>query len=252
MVYVIVLLFIIGTIFGSFFTVVGMRMPMNESIVKPRSHCTNCNHQLSFFELIPIISWVIQKGKCRKCGTAISIAYPLVEILTGFLFAIAFYEYGFSYEFFAMIIISSILVTIFISDFIYFVILDEVLIIGSILILILKYIYFGPKVLLYSIISGFVLFLFMYGIKFFGDRAYKTESLGGGDIKLAMFFGFTLGIRLSFISLVLGSLLALPYALYYVITKKNRQIPFGPFLISGMLIIFILQTKIVNFIDMIL
>lgn len=252
MVYILVLLFIIGAILGSFYTVIGMRLPNNESIIKPRSHCPNCQKTLAWYELIPIISWLIQRGKCRKCGTKISVTYLVIELLTGFLFAIAFYEYGYSYEFFAMLIISSILVTIYVSDFIYFVILDEILIIASILILLLKYLYFGPKVLIISLVSGFVMFTFMLIIKFIGDKAYKTESLGGGDIKLAMFFGFTLGVRLSFISLVLGSLMAFPYAIYYVIVNKEKQIPFGPFLISGMMIIFILQTKIINFIDMIL
>ena len=70
-------LFIIGTIFGSFYTVVGSRRPVNESIIKPGSHCTTCNHFLKWYELIPIISWVIQGGKCRKCKTKLSLIYPI-------------------------------------------------------------------------------------------------------------------------------------------------------------------------------
>ena len=80
-------LFIAGLVLGSFYTVVGLRGPLNKSIIKPRSHCENCNHQLSWYELIPVLSYIIQKGKCRCCNQKISIIYPLIEILCGFCFA---------------------------------------------------------------------------------------------------------------------------------------------------------------------
>lgn len=244
--------FLIGLVMGSFFTVVGLRVPLNESIISPRSHCDNCKKTLKWYELIPLISWIIEGGRCSKCHSKISVFYPIVELLTGFLFALSYRLYGISYEFFAMLVISSLLIVILVSDFKYLVILDIPLIISSILILILKWYYFGLKTLIFSLISGLVLFLFMFIIKFIGDKIFKRESLGGGDIKLAIFFGFTLGIRLSFMSLVLGSFLAFPYALYYVIKSKEKEIPFGPFLMIGMLIIFLLQSLISNFINLIL
>lgn len=252
MISVLIVLFISGLVLGSFYTVVGTRRPNNESIIKPRSHCTYCNHELKWYELIPLISFIIQGGKCRNCKKKLSFVYPLMELLTGILFALAFYLYGISYEFFAMLIISSLLVIIFVSDFKYMVILDGPLVICSILLLGLKYYYFGWKVLLISIVSGLVIFLFMMLIKFIGDRVFKQESLGGGDIKLATFFGFVLAIRLGFISLVVGCFVAFPYAIYSVFSNNNREIPFGPFLITGLLIVFLLATQITNFIDIIL
>lgn len=248
----IVLLFILGLIMGSFYTVIGLRRPRNESIVKPRSHCEVCNHILKWYELIPVFSWVIQKGKCRECHAKLSVVYPLIELLTACLFVLSYLLYGIEYEFFAMIIISSLLVIIFVSDFKYLVILDGPLFVSSILILLLKYFFFNGKTVFLSFISGIVLFGFMLVIRVVGDHVFKTESLGGGDIKLAGFFGFVLGIRLSFIALILGCFLAFPYAFYYVMAHKEREVPFGPFLITGLLIIFILQSLILNFIEILI
>lgn len=245
-------LFIVGLVMGSFYTVIGLRVPLNESIIIPRSHCDNCKKVLKWYELLPIISWVTQLGRCRNCHSKIPVFYPIIELLTGFLFALSYRLYGISYEFFAMLVISSLLIIIFVSDFKYLVILDVPLFISCILILGLKYFYFGFSTLLASLISGVVLFLFMFFIKLIGDKVFKRESLGGGDIKLAIFFGFALGIRLSFMSLVLGSFLAFPYALYFVVKNKEKEIPFGPFLMVGMLIIFLLQTLITDFINLII
>ena len=89
-----ILMFIIGTIFGSFYNVVGYRVPKEESIVYPSSHCPKCNHKLNFFELIPIISYIIQKGKCKKCKEKIGIFYPIFELITGILFTLTLKIYG--------------------------------------------------------------------------------------------------------------------------------------------------------------
>lgn len=92
----------------------------------------------------------------------------------------------------------------------------------------------------------------MYLVKLFGDKAFKRESLGGGDIKLAFFIGCTLGLRLAFVSLIIASFLALPYASYYVVNKQEREIPFGPFLITGVLITFMLSNQIRFVLDLIM
>ena len=118
-IYVMTLLFVLGLVMGSFYSVVGTRLPKGESIVKPRSHCENCNHILAWYELIPIVSYVIQLGRCRKCHTRLSIAYPLIELLNGFLFALSYALYGFSYEMIVFLIIVSLVILIFVSDFKY-------------------------------------------------------------------------------------------------------------------------------------
>ena len=237
-------MFIIGAVLGSFYMVVGDRLSNNESIVVPRSHCSKCNYILSWYELIPIVSYIIQRGKCKNCHTKLSISYMLIEILSGTLFALSYYLYGFNYEFFMSIIISSLLIIIYVSDFKYLIINDEPLIIAITLSIITNFVFLGTIKGLYLIISGLVMFIFMYLVKLFGDKAFKRESLGGGDIKLAFFIGCTLGLRLAFVSLIIASFLALPYASYYVVKKQEREIPFGPFLITGVLITFMLSNQI--------
>ena len=241
---IIVYMFIIGAVLGSFYMVVGDRLSNNESIVVPRIHCSKCNYILSWYELIPIVSYIIQRGKCKNCHTKLSISYMLIEILSGILFALSYCLYGFNYEFFMSIIISSLLIIIYVSDFKYLIINDEPLIIAITLSIITNFIFLGTIKGLYLIISGLVMFIFMYLVKLFGDKAFKRESLGGGDIKLAFFIGCTLGLRLAFVSLIIASFLALPYASYYVVKKQEREIPFGPFLITGVLITFMLSNQI--------
>ena len=250
-IYIMTLLFVLGLAMGSFYSVVASRMPRNESIVSPRSHCENCNHILKWYELIPVVSYVLQRGRCKKCNISLSISYPLIELLTGFLFSLSYALYGFSYEMIAFLTISSILVLIYVSDFKYLIILDEPLIIGSIIILGLKLYYFGFDTFTKSIFSGLIMFIFMLIVKLFGDKVFKRESLGGGDIKLVTFFGFVFGIRLSLASLVFGSFFAFPYAIYITLSKKDREIPFGPFLITALLVVFIYMDPIKNFMDLI-
>ncbi len=249
-IYIITLLFILGLVMGSFFSVVGTRIPKNESIIKPRSHCDNCNHVLKWYELIPVVSYVIQRGKCTKCKTKLSLYYPLIELLNGFLYSLSYALYGFSYEMIAFLIISSILIIIYVSDFKYMIILDEPLIIGSVIILVLKLYYFGFDTFNRSIFSGLIMFIIMLLIKLCGDKAFKRDSLGGGDIKLVTFFGFVFGVRLSLVSLVIGSFLAFPYAIYLTLSKKDREIPYGPFLISALLIVFVYMEPIKEFMDL--
>lgn len=249
-IYIMILLFVLGLVMGSFFMVVGSRLPKGESIIKPRSHCDECGHILKWYELIPVFSYVFQLGRCSKCKTKLSIAYPFIEILNGFLFSLSYALYGFSYEMIAFLIISCILVLVFVSDFMYMIILDEPLIIGSILILILKLYFFGFNTFTRSIYSGLIMFIFMLLVKLIGDKVFKRESLGGGDVKLVTFFGFVFGVRLSFISIVLGSFLAFPYAIFTSISKKDREVPFGPFLILALLLVFIYMEPIKEFLNL--
>ena len=107
---------------------------------------------------------------------------------------------------------------------------------------------FGFNASLYSFISAVIMFSFMLFIKLVGDKVFKKESLGGGDIKLALFIGATLGLKLSLISIVIASFVALPYAIYYVSKKEEKEVPFGPFLISATLITFYLMEPITNYI----
>jgi len=241
---VIVLIFIFGMVLGSFYNVIALRRPLNESIITPSSHCPACKHSLSWYELVPVISYILLLGKCKHCKKKISLLYPIVEFLTGFIFAVGYLKYDISYEFFALCIISSLSIITFISDFKFMVILDGPLIIASISLIILKYVYFGFRETALSLGSGIVLFLMFFAIKTLGDKIYKRESLGGGDVKLAFFIGISLGLQLSGISLICACLLAFPYAIYITFKSKKREMPFGPFLIAGVFITFIYMDAI--------
>lgn len=242
-------IFIIGTIMGSFFNVVAHRLSNNESIIKPGSHCESCQHLLKWYELIPIISFLIQGGRCRQCHTKLSWWYPLIEIITGLFYLYSYLYFGLSPDFFISLVISSVLVITCITDFNYLIILDEPLVIGSIFIIIITLITSGLVATLIAILSGLLLFFFMLLVKILGDKAFKRESLGGGDIKLSFFIGLSLGYKLAFVNLVLASLLTLPIAFYYLVKYKDREVPFGPFLIISNFIIFVFASPILEFID---
>lgn len=244
-----VYIFIMGLLFGSFYNVVGMRLPNNKSIIFPGSHCEKCNHKLSWYENIPLASYILLGGKCKNCHTKISIWYPAIELFTGMLFLISYYTFGLTPEFAIAIIISSLVSIIFVSDINYYIILDSPLIIGSILIIIIKLLTTTLTGTLLSIGSGVLIFAIMYSIMLLGNLIFKKESLGGGDIKLSFVAGLVLGPKLGILYIIFGAFLAFPYAIYITIRNKENMLPFGPFLISSLLIIYLDYNFFLNFIN---
>lgn len=245
-VYFTVIVFIFGTLLGSFYNVVGYRLPKGLSIIKPGSFCPKCHHSLRWYELVPVFSFLIQKGKCRECKCKISWFYPTIELATGILFALSYLIFGFGAEFLISIIIASFFVIVIVSDTNYLIIPDEVTIFLSVLIILVKFIGFGVKVGIESILSGAFLFVIMYLIMLLGNRLFKKESLGGGDIKLMFFVGTILSPLNGMFQIFLSSFLALPISMYIYLTKKNRIIPFGPFILLALLIIYLLQIDITS------
>ncbi|MBQ7136700.1 MAG: prepilin peptidase [Bacilli bacterium] len=227
----IIFVWIIGCIFGSFFNVVGYRLPNELSIISPGSFCPKCEHKLKWYELIPIFSYLIQGGKCRKCKQKISIIYPVVEMTTGVLFAVSYFIFGFSYEFLISIIVVSFMVIVIVSDINYLIIPDEVTLFFSILVLVVKLIIEGIRPAFLALFSGAFLFLLMYLIMRLGNFLLKKESLGGGDVKLMFFVGITIGPLLGAFSIFLSSIIALPLSLIVLIKNKDNVIPFGPFIL---------------------
>lgn len=244
-----VLLAVLGLVFGSFYLVVATRLPEEKSIIKPGSHCDNCQHMLSWYELIPVISYVIQKGRCRSCGAKIPFLTVIIEIITALAFTISYYLYGFDYKFFVAIIIFSLTIIIFISDFKYYIINDGPLFTSIILVILVKLYFLSYKAVSYSVISGLIMFALFLLIKFFGDRIFKKESLGGGDIKLAILLGVVLNFKLAMVAFVLSAFIAFPYALFVSIFKKEAIVPYGPFIISALVIVFCFSTQTTNIIN---
>lgn len=232
-------IFIIGIIFGSFYGVVGTRLPEQKSIVKPGSHCEYCGHYLKWYENIPIISYIVLGGLCKKCKKPIGFVYFMTELLSGCLFALCYKVFGISYEFFIAVILSSLVIIIFVSDSKYMIINDSPLIVSAILIFIIKWLDTGIVSALMSLVYGLVIFGAAYLLMLFGALVFKQEALGGGDIKLSFVAGMVLGVKLGILYIVLASFLAFPYAVYVTLKNKDNMLPFGPFLVSSLLIIYL-------------
>lgn len=240
-----IIFFIFGLIFGSFFQVVGLRLPKGESIIKPASHCTNCDKQLKWYELIPVLSYIIQGGKCRKCKKHISIKYPLYELLTGICFSLCYIVFGFTTDIIIPLTLISALVIVIVSDIEYMVIPDEVLFIGTVTILIETIILNGWNSFLHAFIGGLFGFVLMYGIKLVGDFMFKAESLGGGDIKLFFMLGLIFNFDAIIVIIFLASFFALPYAISVMLMKKDNIVPYGPFI--SLTAISLVLLKLTNF-----
>lgn len=260
-IYYAIVFFIFGLLFGSFYNVVAYRIPKKESIVFPSSHCTTCGHKLTPLELIPVFSYLIQKGRCKNCKEKISSFYTWFELLTAILFMLSYLVFGFSIELIISLIFVSACDIIIITDYKYMVILDEALIVSSILIAICIFIKGGYidnsfnfieafKTLGISLINGLLAFFTMFIIKKIGDFLFKKDSMGGGDIKLLGLFGMVLGYVNSLLSIGLGSMIALPITVVVMKVKKSEETPFGPFLVVAALILFFTKFDIINFYKM--
>ena len=141
-----------------------------------------------------------------------------------------------------MIILSSLLVTIFISDFKYMIILDEILIPAAIMLVVILFFQYDIYFVLWSLLKGLIIFVILLVVKLLGDKAYKQESLGWGDVKLSFIAGLLLGFKLGLVYLFVGAFIALPYGIILRLLKKEGIMPFGPFLITSLSIIFIFSS----------
>ena len=228
--YYIIVFFILGLLLGSFFNVVGLRLPKAESIIKPRSHCSKCNRTLKWYELIPVVSYVIQLGKCRGCKKHISIKYPLFELLTGVCYALCYVIFGLSLDIIIPLTLVSALIIVIVSDTEYMVIPDEVILITSILLVTETFFIKGTSAFATSLLNGVLSFGGMYLIKIIGDFVFKKESLGGGDIKLMFMIGLVFSFNTMIVILFLSSFMALPYSIAVLLMKKDPIVPYGPFI----------------------
>lgn len=234
----IVCFFIIGLVFGSFFCCVGLRLSQGEKFTKGRSVCDNCHHELAWYDLIPIISYIILKGRCRYCHKKISLLNPFIEVVTGILFSLSYYSLGFSLELVLALCVASLAMIIFSSDLTYMIIPDEVLIFFSIVFIILEFLLKGISGGLLALLSGVSLFIFMFLLMKLGNALFKKESLGGGDVKLFFVLGLVIDPFLGLVTIFLASFIALPVSLYLLYKNKEHMIPFGPFILVAFLIVF--------------
>ena len=244
----VVLIFILGLIVGSFSNVCIYRIPRNESIIYPASHCPKCHSNIAPKDNIPLLSFILLKGRCRNCKSKISIQYPIVEFLTGLIYLIIYLIYGLSIQTLVYIILSSALIIIAFIDLNEEIVPDVIslpgIVIGFIISFFVPYISFVNSALGVLVGGGIILIIGLVG-----SVIFKKEAMGGGDVKLAAMIGAFLGWRYIVISLFLGFFLGALAGITLIMSKiKSREdaIPFGPFIVLGSFITLFWGEKIIS------
>ncbi len=226
-----IVIFLYGIVIGSFLNVCIYRIPNKENIVTTRSHCMSCGHQLKWYELLPLISFVVQKGKCRECGTKLSVQYPLIEGLNGVLYVITFYINGLT--------IDSLLYCLLISALLALSVIDErtheipigfnifILCLGIIM-TVLHYDDWLNHVIGFFAVSVFIEIIII---------VTRGRGMGGGDMKLMATAGLMLGWKEIILAFILGCILgAIIHVLRMKVKGAERVLAFGPYLSLGILI----------------
>lgn len=232
------IIMVYGLLIGSFLNVVIYRLPKNESIVFPGSHCTICNHNLAWFDNIPVISYMLLKGKCRYCKTRISPKYPIIELLNSFFYLLFYMKYGFNTDFFMYSLIFSVLLAITLIDLIHQLIPDSLvvaIVVITILFRIVGYYINSDSLNILDSLSGSL----VAGGLFLLIVLISKGGMGGGDVTLISSLGFVLGLKgilvTIFISFIIGSIVSVLLLSFKLKTRKD-PIPFGPFIVIGFLI----------------
>lgn len=240
-----VIIFLYGIVIGSFLNVLIYRLPLKENIATENSHCMSCGHRLQWYDLVPLVSYMILGGKCRYCKTKISPQYPIIEAANGVMYVIIFAVNGLN-------IISGLMCLVF-SMFLVISVIDERtqeipfalnIVIG--VLGIIRILFDREHLLDYLIgffcISGFMLLLLIIG------RAVKgVDAFGGGDIKLMAAAGLFLGYKNVILAFFLGCILgAVIHVIRMKVSGKQRVLAFGPYLCAGLTIAMLFGTNIIN------
>jgi len=245
-------IFIFGLIIGSFLNCIIYRLETRGSFLRGRSYCPYCKHFLNWQDLIPVLSFLILKGKCRYCQQKISLQYPLVELTTGFLFFLVFYytKYNIPYTIYALII-TCFLIIIFVYDLKHYIIPDRI-IYPAIFVSGIWYVVYGlifNRFLTYEILNTIyaafgtaLFFLFIVLIS-------RGRWMGVGDVKLAFLLGLILGWPYILVALFLAFFIGAIIGAGLIISGKKRlssEVPFGPFLVAGTFLAMFLGEELFN------
>lgn len=233
-----VMIFIFGTIIGSFLNVCIYRIPKEESIIYPSSYCTNCNKKIKVYDLIPIISYIILKGKCRYCHKNISLRYPIIEIITGLAYLFIYVKFGINIDFIKYMIFISIMIVVGIIDLdttnVYFKVTGTGIIFGIIFLGIYSFMGISVKTYIYGSIF-ITLFLFLIIL-------ITKGGMGYGDMEMSLICGLFLGLRYTVLTLFLAFVIGACVGVTLILMKKRSRkdyIPFGPFIfIASIIVVF--------------
>lgn len=265
--YIYLIIFIFGLVFGSFMNVVIYRLPRGLSIIRPASRCPDCGNAIKPCDNIPVLSFLILKGRCRYCGTRISLRYPTVEFLNGILWVICVYRFGLSLSVLPVFFLISSMIVITFIDLEHLIIPDHITIPGTLIGLALSPFMVDPFFRIEtlgintSLIGATVGVLLFLGIAFFGRMLFKKEALGGGDIKLMAMVGAFTGWKGVIVTTFIGSLIGSIVGIFIILRRKKREgvsnsrgpvieldsetvIPFGPYLSIGAILSILMGQEI--------
>ncbi|WP_198543744.1 prepilin peptidase [Petroclostridium xylanilyticum] len=237
------LIFILGFLIGSFLNVCIHRIPLGQTVVTTPSHCPECNKRIRWYDLIPVISYILLRGKCRFCKQKISIRYPLVELLNGAVCLWIYSIYGMSVQFAGLAFLASALIVIAFIDYAHRIIPNRIVIV--MLAAGIVYVYFNPYITYGDAILGF----FAASLPLLILAVLSNGGMGGGDIKLMAAAGVFLGWKLILLSLVFASIIGSFIGIILIllkIIKREDPIPFGPFLSAGIFISILYGQKIIE------
>lgn len=225
--------FLFGLCIGSFLNVVIYRLPKQKSIISPPSSCPACGTKIKPWHNIPIIGWLILKGRCASCGAKISVRYPIIELLTGIIAVIVYYKTGLNIFFIINFAVFSTLLALSMIDFDYKAVPD------SLNLLALTLAFFNSTDILNNFTNALILMGGMSLIRYYVSYIIKREAMGEGDIIVAGTMGALLGVKLALIAIFIGSALAILPSIYNRIKNNDFELPFIPFLALGTFIVWI-------------
>jgi len=236
--------FLFGLSMGSFLGVCIDRLPANKSIVRPPSYCDDCGHKLGVLDLVPILSYLVLRGRCRYCGAKIPYTVLLVELATAGLFLLFWYQFGLSRQFALALIYSCFFVVIFFIDIKHYLVLNKVIYPAIIIALIIAVAtqYSDIKVpLLGGLVGGAIPFLIALIV---------PGGMGMGDVKLGVFIGIIVGYPQVFLFWIISVILGGFFGIGLLLTKKKGRkeaIPFAPFMVTGGIITMIYGMRWIHF-----
>ncbi len=231
----VVLFTLLGLAIGSFLNVVILRVPENQNIAFPSSHCPKCKTKLKFYHNIPVVSWVALRGKCAFCHEKISFQYPLIELITALIFVIAYLKSGTIQEGLILGILFALLLALSMIDLRYKAVPD-------ILSFPVLFIALFSRSISESVYGAL---LFMGGfslLRMVISWLIKKEAMGEADIIIAGVIGGVLGVQLGLGAIYIAAVIALPA--FLIVGKKGFQLPFIPFLTLGLYITWVFDTQI--------
>ncbi len=242
-----IFIFVLGALIGSFLNVLIVRIPKDENIAFPASHCVKCKTPLKAWHNIPIFSWLFLRGKCAFCSEKISFQYPLIELISALIFVAVFMKMGISVPALGIAIAFLMLLTLSVIDFYYKMVPDSLNLLALTLAIISV---FSLDMLLEHTINAL---LFAGGfalLRFYISYIIKQEAMGEADIMIAATMGALLGVKLTLVAIFVSAILALPaMMLLRNETDESKQVPFIPFLAMATWIVYMFDTPIMTYLD---